>query len=251
MSTELRRPRNGRRAVPCVEPIERVPAESDGTARKAPTRGPQKPGRSETVPLRDGSVSVRARFRHDGERYRIVFGRDVEGWTEQRGRQELTNVYAQLDAGIPIKQILARYEPAPLPALGDYRPGVLFDLYASRWLERMRIGEIGEAPLADNTYADYLWRLSKHILPVLGGIPVASMNDTDCQKLRIKLFADRDKLLKIIAAGGRPIGKDGRPRKPLSLRSIQMIMGLTAQILDDAVEDKLRTDNPARSKRLR
>ncbi len=203
------------------------------------------------IPLHDGSVSVRGRFRHKGERYRATFGRDVEGWTERRGRQELKNIHAQLDAGISIEQILARYDPAPLPDLHDHRPGLLFDLYASRWLERMRIGEIGEAPLAQNTHADYLWRLSKHILPVLGRIPVAAISDTDCQMLRAKLFADRDRLLKIIAAGGHPTDKDGRPRKPLSLRSIQMIMGLTAQILEDAMEDKLRSDNPARSKRLR
>jgi integrase len=128
---------------------------------------------------------------------------------------------------------------------------VLFDLYASRWLERMRIGEIGEAPLADKTHADYLWRLSKHILPFFGRIPVVQITDKHCQDFRAKLFADRDKLLKIIEAGGRPIDKNGRPRKPLSLRSIQMMVGLLAQILDDAVADKLRGDNPARSKRLR
>ncbi len=251
MSAELRRSRNGRRAVPSVESNESVPVESTGTAPKTGATGRPRTGTVETVPLKDGSVSIRGRFQHKGERYRAAFGRDVEGWTEQRGRQELKNIHAQLDAGIPIEQILARYEPAPLPAPSDYRPGVLFDLYASRWLKRMRIGEIGEAPLADNTHADYLWRLRKHILPVLGRIPVATMSDTDCQRLRAKLFSDRDKLSKIIEEGGRPADRNDRPRKPLSLRSIQMMMGLVAQILDDAVADKLRADNPARSKRLR
>jgi hypothetical protein len=75
----------------------------------------------------------------------------------------------------------------------------------------MRIGEIGEAPLADNTHADYLWRLRKHILPVLGRIPVATMSDTDCQRLRAKLFSDRDKLSKIIEEGGRPTDRNDRP----------------------------------------
>jgi integrase len=249
MSAELRQSRTGRRAVPSVVPNESAPAES--TAPKAPTRGRPKTGTVETVPLQDGSVSIRARFSHKGERYRVVFGRDVEGWTEQRGHQELKNIYAQLDAGIPVEQILARYEPAPLPALSNYRPGVLFDLYASRWLERMRIGEIGDAPLAKNTHTDYLGRLSRYILPFFGRIPVAQITDTDCKNFRAKLFRDRDKLSTIIEAGGRPTDKDGRPRKPLSLRSIQMMMNLLAQILDDAVEDKLREDNPARSKRLR
>ena len=57
--------------------------------------------------------------------------------------------------------------------------------------------------------------------------------------------------MKIIAAGGCPTDRNGRRRRPLSLRSIQMMMSLLAQILDDAVADRLRVDNPARSKRLR
>lgn len=93
--------------------------------------------------------------------------------------------------------------------------------------------------------------MSKHILPFFGRIPVVQITDKHCQDFRAKLFADRDRLLKIFEAGGRPINKNGRPRKPLSLRSIQMMVGLLAQILDDAVADKLRGDNPARSKRLR
>jgi hypothetical protein len=87
---------------------------------------------------------------------------------------------------------------------------MLFDVYASRWLERMRIGEIGEAPLADNTHADYLWRLRKYILPFFGPIPVAEISDRHCQDFRAKLFADRDKLLAITKAGGRPTGLTSR-----------------------------------------
>ena len=222
-----------------------------GTAPKAPTRGRPVTGNVESVPLKDGSVSIRARFRHQGGRYRIVFGRDVEGWTKERGTHELTQVYVLLAAGVPIEQVLARYEPAPLPAISDYAPGVLFDLYSSRWLERRRIGEIGDAPLADNTHKDYLWRLRKHILPFFGRMPAARITDQDCARFRAKLFADRDQLIKVIEAGGRPTHRNGRRRKPLSLRSIQMMMTLVAQILDDAVADKLRDENPARSKRLR
>jgi hypothetical protein len=111
------------------------------------------------VPLKDGSASIRGRLSHDGVRYRVVFGRDVEGWTKQRGMQELASVRALLAAGLPIEQVLARYEPEPAPALGDCSSAVAFDLYCSRWLERMHTGEIGQAPLAENSYQDYLWRL--------------------------------------------------------------------------------------------
>jgi integrase len=236
--------------VPNAAPNEPALGVPNGTAPKAPTRGRPVTGSIEAVPLKDRSVSIRARFRHEGVRYRIVFGRDVEGWTKERGAQELRNVYAMLSAGVPIEQVLARYESAPTPTISDYAPGMMFDVYASRWLERMRIGEIGEAPLAENTHKDYLWRLRCHILPFLGRMQVARITDADCARFRAKLFADRDYLLTLIQAGGSRTDKSGRRRKPLSLRSIQMQMTLLAQILDDAVADKLRSDNPARSKRL-
>ncbi len=227
------------------------PGPRDGTAPRAQVRGRPSTGTIESVPLKDGSASIRARFSHEGARYRVVFGRDVEGWTRQRAMQELANVRALLAAGIAIEQVLARYEPEPAPALGDRSSAVAFDLYCSRWLERMRTGEIGQAPLAANTYQDYLWRLRKHVLPFFGPMQLAHISDQDCARFRARLFADRDELVKIIAAGGHSTDSNGRRRKPLSLRSIQMMMSLLAQILDDAVADRLREDNPARSKRLR
>ncbi len=227
------------------------PGPQDGTAPRAQTRGRPSTGSIESVPLKDGSASIRARFSHEGLRYRVMFGRDVEGWTKERAMQELANVRALLAAGLPIEQVLARYEPEPAPAVGDRSSAVAFDLYCSRWLERMRTGEIGQAPLAANTYQDYLWRLRKHVLPFFGPMQLAHISDQDCARFRARLFADRDELVKIIAAGGRSTDSNGRRRKPLSLRSIQMMMSLLAQILDDAVADRLREDNPARSKRLR
>ncbi len=123
--------------------------------------------------------------------------------------------------------------------------------YASDWLERRRVGEIGEGPLAESTYQDYLWRLKKHILPFFGRMPVARIGDADCRRFRGKLFKDSEALKQIAAAGWRAEDENGRPRKPLSPRSIQMVMRLLAQILDQAVRDKLRDDNPARDPELK
>jgi integrase len=251
MIADPRRPRHRRALVSSGAPNGSAPGPQDGTAPRAQTRGRPSTGSIESVPLKDGSASIRGRFNHDGVRYRVVFGRDVEGWTKQRGMQELANVRALLAAGLAIEPVLARYEPEPTPALGDCSSAVAFDLYCSRWLERMRTGEIGQAPLAENSYQDYLWRLRKHVLPFFGPMQLAQITDQDCARFRARLFADRDQLMKIIAAGGSPTDSNGRRRKPLSLRSIQMMMSLLAQILDDAVADKLREGNPARSKRLR
>jgi integrase len=190
-------------------------------------------GNIETVTLADGTVSVRARFRHRGERCRVVLGRDVDGWTEARGRRELEMILAQLAAGIAIEQVLARYEPEPAHDEDEYASGVTVHEYASDWLERRRVGEIGEGPLADTTYEDYLWRLKKYILPSFGRTPVARISDVDCRRFRGKLFKDSEALRKIAAAGGRAEDENGRRRRPLSPRSIQMIDQLV-MLLDAA-----------------
>lgn len=208
-------------------------------------------GSVETVELADGSISIRGRFRHQGQRHRIVFGRDDQGWTEQRARRELDGIHAQLKAGIPVADILTRYQPEPAQPTGGDANGPSFHEYASEWLERRRIGEIGDEPLAESTHTHYYWRLSKHILPFFGRMPIGEIADTDCRSFRAKLFSDREQLTQILAAGGTSTYPSGQPRRPLSQRSIQMMMRLLAQILDDAIEDKLRSDNPARSKRLR
>jgi integrase len=208
-------------------------------------------GNIETVPLADGTISVRARLRHKGERCRVVLGRDVDGWTEARGRRELQMILAQLAAGIAIEQVLARYEPEPAHDEEEYASGVTMHEYASDWLERRRVGEIGEGPLADTTYEDYLWRLKKYILPSFGRTPVAKISDVDCRRFRGKLFKDSEALRKIAAAGGRAEDENGRRRRPLSPRSIQMMMRLLGQILAQAVKDKVREDNPARDPELK
>ena len=135
-------------------------------------------------------------------------------------------MHAQLSAGIPIEQILARYEPEPTGNEDDYGTGTTMHEYASDWLERRRVGEIGDGPLHESTYQDYLWRLKKHVLPFFGPTPVARISDADCRRFRGKLFKDSDELKKIAAAGGRAEDENGRQRRPLSPRSIQMVMRL-------------------------
>jgi hypothetical protein len=208
-------------------------------------------GNVEVRKLADGTTSVRARFRHKGERYPIVFGRDVDGWTEARGRRELQMILAQLSAGVAIQQLLARYEPDSTQDDDEYAAGITMHEYASDRLERRRVGEIGEGPLAETTYQDYLWRLKKYILPSFGRTPVARISDVDCRRFRGKLFKDSEALKKIAAAGERAEDANGRRRRPLSPRSIQMMMRLLGQILAQAVKDKVREDNPARDPELK
>ena len=209
-------------------------------------------GTIESVPLDDGATSIRGRFRHNGERYRVVFGRDDGGWTEARARREMENIRVLLRADMPVEEILKRYQPEPSAdadpstTSGDFT----FHEYASEWFKRRCGGELGERPPTEGTREHYLWGLS-HLLPFFASMPVAKISKRDCERFRGKLFADSEALRVMIDAGGKPTYENGRPRKPLSLRSIRSVMALLGQILQDAVEDELRPDNPARSKRLR
>jgi integrase len=80
---------------------------------------------------------------------------------------------------------------------------------------------------------------------------VTKISDADCRRFRGKLFKDSEALKQIAEAGARAEDEHGRQRKPLSPRSIQMVMRLLGQILDQAVRDKLRPDNPARDPELK
>jgi len=211
-------------------------------------------GMVDLEPLADGTANVVARFRHEGERLHLTFGNEVDGWNKKRGRRELDDVLAQLRAGIPLEQIVERYRPKKRPAAETATTiGVLFHEYASRWLARRRIGEIGDAPLSAKTYADYLWRLVKYVLPYFAEMPVASIGPDDCRAFRAQLLANAAELRTLIEAGAEPRDSQGRRRRPLGPAAIRKQMALLAQILDEAIEDGLRpeNDNPARSKRLR
>ena len=186
-------------------------------------------GTIESAPLDDGATSIRGRFRHDGERYRVVFGRDDDGWTEARARREMENIRVLLQADMPLEEVLKRYQPEPS---ADADPSttsgdITFHEYASEWFKRRCT--------CCRSSSRCPWRRS----------PSA------CERFRGKLFADSEALRVLIDAGGKPTYENGQPRKPLSLRSIRSIMALLGQILQDAVEDELRPDKPARSKRLR
>ena len=92
---------------------------------------------------------------------------------------------------------------------------------ASRWWQRRKV------ELAPNTRLDYRWRLD-HVLRHLAHDTTAELDAHRVDTFRGELES----------AG-------------LSPRSVNMVLDLLAQILDDAVEYELLTANPARGKRRR
>lgn len=113
---------------------------------------PRATGTIESYPWRDGrTVTFRGRVRLRGQRYRIDFGTNHEGWNAARAQVELDVILRQCERGTwesPAKTIAVA-----LPAAEEETLHVT----ASRWWQR-RVGE-----LQRKTQGDYLWRLD-HLL---------------------------------------------------------------------------------------
>jgi integrase len=184
--------------------------------RSASAMPPRASGAIETHVWRDGrTVTIRARVRAYGRRYRVDFGTNHEGWSVERARVALDRILRQVERGT--------WEP-PSGENGSW--GALdaeesVHVTASRWWQRRN------AELAPNTRLDYRWRLD-HLLRHLAHDTTAELDAHRVDTFRGELEA-----------------------AALSPRSVNMILDLLAQILDDAVEYGLLTANPARGKRRR
>ena len=170
-------------------------------------------GSIETHQWKDGrTVTYQARFRAYGRRWRIDFGTNHEGWSEDRARVELDRIMAQVARGT--------WEP-PAPQAAPLDLGETLHVTASRWWQR-RSDE-----LAANTRLDYRWRLD-HVLRYLAHVPTGEIDTRRVDDFREKLRG-----------------------RGLSPRSVNMVLDLLGQVLDDAVEYKLLDANPARGRRRR
>lgn len=183
---------------------------------------------------KDGLTSFSLRVTADGERRRIPLGTEEDGWTDRRAANELENTLALIRAGV--------WQPPSEPErLGD----PTFHEYATDYLESRR----GE--LADNTYADYLWRLSCHLLPFFAAHKLREIDVQAVDAYRQHKVAERERIKALQAAG--EVVRDGRGQRvrPLSNESINKTLALLAAILDVAVDHGHLDANPARGRRRR
>lgn len=170
-------------------------------------------GTLETYPWADGStVTYRLRVRYHGERHRIDLGTNRQGWSEDRARGELERVMGMIDRGSWTPPGGER----PGPDLGE-----TVQVTASRWWQRR------QDDLRPNTRLDYRWRLD-FVLKEFGRRPTSELDVRQVDDFR-----------QILAGNG------------LSARSVNMVLDLLAQVLDDGVEYELLATNPARGRRRR
>jgi len=93
MADGTRTPAAARAAGADENSRQRGHARASGMARRAT-------GAIETHAWRDGrTVTVRARLRAYGRRYRIDFGTNHEGWSIERARVELDRILQQVERG--------------------------------------------------------------------------------------------------------------------------------------------------------
>lgn len=177
---------------------------------------PRASGTIESYPWKDGrTVAFTLRVRYRGQRHRITLGTNHQGWNQARAEIELDEVLRQIQRGT----WQAPSTAAPAAPRVDHDETI--HLTASRWWQRR------ETELAPTTQADYRWRLD-HLLRELADTPTTSMDARRVDEFRQRLVG-----------------------RGLSPRSVNMVLDLLAQVLDDAVEYELLDANPARGRRRR
>ncbi len=173
-----------------------------------------RPATGQIVERADATGAIRRslRFRTGGRRHTVPLGVVSRADAEQ----ELACVMADVARGL--------WKP---PAVVEAPVEVevpTFHEFAEDWWVR------NQAQLADNTRADYRWRLECHLLPEFGERRIDRIDFNAVERyIAGKLAGDR----------------------PLSARSINMTVTLLGAILERAVKRRLIDHNPAKDKDLR
>jgi len=213
-------------------------------------------GTIHTHQLADGTRAFHLRFAAAGERHRVVLHELAGcacgcggGWNERSARTELGNLLARVRVGVwtpptPAAHRRATAEPsARVPT---------FHEYATYWLAAKIDGVIGDTGgISQNTIHDYRTRLSVHLLPFFARYRLDEIDGQLCLDFKAYKLAQSRELRDALDAGADIRDLQGRRARPLALSSIRRLIDLLRSILDEAIEDRHITVNPARSRRMR
>lgn len=209
-------------------------------------------GSIETRKLVDGTRAFLLRVRIKGKREWIALHERPGcvcgcggGWDEPGARTELGNVLARVRAGVWERPA----PPSSLLATDAEDEVALYEEYASGWLRAKIDGVIGKRPISDNTKTDYRWRLA-YSTRFFADTPVSEIDRSLCLSFKAHLLKESREQREALEAGADLRDPLGREVVPLSLASIKKILDTFASVLDEAIEDGHRDDNPARSRRM-
>jgi integrase len=204
-----------------------------------------------TLTLADGTRKFRLRFPAHGQRQDLVLHERPGckcgcggGWSEPTARTELGDILARVRAGVwqgpqPPAESAAPEEPPT------------FHEYASAWLQRKADGVSGDRPLSSSTLAHYRTALVKHLLPHLAGTRINQVDRSACLAVKASMIREASELREAMQAGADLRDKRNRRLVAPSAAQIRKVIGVLAMILDEALEDELIAQNPARGKRMR
>ena len=209
-------------------------------------------GTCEPRRLADGTCAFHIRIRVNGKREPITLHERRGcacgcggGWDEPSARTEMGNMLARVRAGVWER-------PAPPPTLAhpaseDGAPSYLE--FTDWWLNAKVSGLIGDGPISSNTVADYKWRLS-YSRDFFGDTPVVDIDKRLSLGLKEHLLAEAQEQRELLEAGVDLRDERGRTIEPLGLSSVKKVLDTFASVMDEAIEEEIRDDTPARSKRM-
>ena len=186
---------------------------------------------------RDRQYTYGLRVRAYGERYWVPLGTEREGWNDVRAadrRDEIVGLIRR-DAWRPPNT----FELDPR----EKDPG--FHEFASDWLKRYR--RTVDESTADT--AEYM--LSHHLLPFLHTYRLSEIDYAVLSAYVAHKLERNEEIATAHEAGVTMRDGAGRPRRPLSPRTINMTLDLTTRIFKDAVKRGLLQGNPATDRDLR
>ena len=207
-------------------------------------------------PWADGkTVSYGAQVRAYGRYEKVTFGTNKQGWNRTRAELETERIMQQIERGTWVPPRLQpredRLEEA-MAALG-VQVDETFRVFSKRWWRSKQLG------LDEDTVNDYEWRLG-YLERFFGRYRLGEITPRLVDRFRDELHEQAETIRRAqerarTETGRRPLmetvtDKRGRTyerrRRPLSNTSINAMITLLGQILQQAVDYELIDRNPVR-----
>jgi integrase len=203
--------------------------------------------------LADGTRVFRLRIRIDGERVPLMLHERPGctcwcggGWDEPAARTELGNILARIRAGVWERP----QPPETRSGTEDADEGVPpYEEYADWFLQARVDGVICKKPIETNTKKKDEWRLG-YCKRFFSATPVDEIDEALCLKFKAALLAEARDQREAIEAGADLRDERGRRVMPNGPTSIKMILDGNTAVLNEAIRDGYRTDNPGLSERM-
>jgi integrase len=179
------------------------------------------------------------RFRASGKRRFASLGRASEGWTHAKAERELADTLALVRKGL--------WQPPAEPVVETAIEEPTLHVLSSEWVERRR-HEVDE-----RTVEHWSWALSVHLLPFFADHRPSQVTAAVIEKWKTGKLAQREERLAAIERWRKadPAKRGRMPARPLSNSSINAVLKVLGQVLDEACELGYIETNVSRGKRRR